>query len=141
MAQGNYGSKIDLSNAYFQKRVHPDDVKFNTSKTPFGGFTSQVMMQGDMNAAASFVIVIENLFHDEFGKFIWIYINNMFIFSNSFEERIEHVQHACKKLKEHKFYAYPKKIVFSAAKLDILGHMIEDKGIHPAPAKIRNIMD
>ena len=60
-------------------------------------------MQGDMNAPATFVRAIEDLFHDELGKFIWIYIDDIFIFSNSFEEHIEHVQHACRKLKEHKF--------------------------------------
>ena len=55
VAKGKYRSKIDLSNAYCQTRVHSDDVKYNPIKTPFGGFTSQVMMQGDMNAPATFV--------------------------------------------------------------------------------------
>ena len=69
VARGRFRSKIDLSDAYFQTRVHPDDVKYNTSiKTPFGGFTSQVMMQGDMNAPGTFVRTIEHLFHDELGK-------------------------------------------------------------------------
>jgi len=44
LARGRFPSKIDFSDAYFQTRVHPDDVKYNTIKTPFGGFTSQVMM-------------------------------------------------------------------------------------------------
>ena len=99
------------------------------------------MMQRDMNAPAIFVRVMEDLFHDELGKFIWIYIDDIFILSNSFKEHIEHVQHACRKLKEYKFYGNPKQSVFFAAKLDILGHMIDDNGIHPAPEKIRNIMD
>ena len=98
-------------------------------------------MQGDMNAPATFVRAMEILFHDELGKFIWIYIDDIFIFSNTFEEQIMHVKHACRKLKEHEFYANPKKSVLFAAKLDILGHMIDDKGMHPAPEKIRNIMD
>jgi len=50
VARGRFRSKIDLSDAYFQTRVHPDDVKYKTIKTPFGGFTSQVIMQEDMNA-------------------------------------------------------------------------------------------
>ena len=141
VAKRKYCSEIDLSDAYFRTRVHPDDVKYKTIKTPFGGFRSPVMMQGDMNAPAAFVRVMEDLFHNELGKFIWIYIDDIFIFSNSFEEHIEHVQHTCRKLKEHKFYANPKQSVFFAAKLDILGHMIDDKGIHPAPEKIRDIMD
>ena len=59
VARGKYRSKIDLSDAYFQTRVHLDQIKYNTIKTPFGGFTSQVMMQGDMNAPATFVRVMD----------------------------------------------------------------------------------
>ena len=109
VAKGKYRSKIGLSDAYFHTRVHPDDVKYNTIKTAFGGFTSQVMMQGDMNAPATFVRVMEDSFHNELGKFIWNYIDDIFIFSNSSEEHIEHVQHTCRKLKEHKFYANPRR--------------------------------
>ena len=58
-------------------------------------------MQGDMNTTATFVRVMEDLFHDELGKVIWIYIDDIFICNNSFEEHIEHVPHACRKLKEH----------------------------------------
>jgi len=68
VARGRFRSKIDLSDAYFQTRVHPDDVKYNTIKTPFGGFASQVMMQGDQNAPGTFMRTIEDLFHDELGK-------------------------------------------------------------------------
>ena len=72
VANSKYRSKIDLSNAYFLTRVPPNDVKYNTMNTPFGGFTSLVMMQGDMNAPATFGRVMENIFHDELSKFIWI---------------------------------------------------------------------
>ena len=94
-----------------------------------------------MNAPATFVKVMEDPFHAELGKFIWIYIDDIFIFSEGFEKHIEHLKHACKKLNKHKFYANPKKSVFFAAKLDILGHKIDDEGIHPAAGKIRIIMD
>ena len=58
MAKRRYCSKIDLSDAYFQTRVQTDEVKYNTIKTPFGGFTSQVIKQEEMNAPATFVRVV-----------------------------------------------------------------------------------
>ena len=134
-------SKIDLSEAYFQTRVHPDDVKYNTIKTPFGGFTSQVMMQGDMNAPGTFLRTMEDLFHDELGKNIWVYIDDIFVFSDTSEEHVKDVTNACSKLQNAGYYANPKKSVFFATKLDILGYMIDNDGIHPAPEKIRAIMD
>jgi len=141
VARGRFRSKIDLSDAYFQTTVHPDDVKYNTIKTPFGGFTSQVMMQGDMNAPGTFVRTMEDLFHDELGKTIWVYIDDIFVFSDTFEEHVKDITNACSKLQNPGYYANPRKSLFFATKLDILGHMIDDDGIHPAPEKIRTIMD
>jgi len=141
VARGRFCSKIDLRDAYFQMRVHPDDVKYNTIKIPFGGFTSLVMMEGDMNAPGTFVRTMEDLFHDELGKNIWVYIEDIFVFSDTFEEHIKDVKNTCSKLENSGYYANPKKSVFFATKLDILGHMIDDNGIHPAPEKVRTMID
>jgi len=141
LARGRFRSKIDLSDPYFQTRVPPDDVKYNTIKTPFGGFTGQVMMQEDMNAPGTFVRSMEDLFHDELGKNIWVYINDIFVFSDTFEEHIKDVTKACSKLQNAGYYANPKKSAFFATKLNILGHMIDDDGIIPAPEEIQTKMD
>jgi len=140
VARGPFRCKIDLKDSYFQTRVHPDDVKYNTIKTTFGGFTSPVVMQGDMNAAGTFVRTIEDLFHDELGKNIWVYINNIFVFSDTFEEHVKDITNTCRKLQNAGYYANPKKSIFFATKLDILGHMRDDDGIHPAPETIRTII-
>jgi len=140
-ARGWFCTKIDLSDAYFQTRVHPDDVKYNTIKTHFCGFTSQVIMQGDMNAPRTFLRTMENLFHDELGKNIWVYIDDIFVFSDTFEEHNKEVINTCSKLQNAGYYANPKQSVFFATKLDILGHIKVNDGIHPAREKIRTIFD
>jgi len=58
-----------------------------------------------------------------------------------FEEHVKDVTNACSKLQNAGYSANPKKSVFFATRLDILGHMIDDDGIHPAPEKVRTIMD
>jgi len=121
VARGKFRSKIDLSDAYFQTRVHPDDVKYNTIKTPFGSFTSKVMMQGDMNAPATFVRVMEDPFHKQPGDYVWVYIDDIFICSNTFKDHIQHVTAVCDKLRKAGFYANPKKSIFFAEKLENLG--------------------
>jgi len=141
VARGRFRSKIEISDAYFQTRIHPDNVKYKTIKTLFGRLTSQVMMQGDMNAPGTFVTTMEDLFHDQLGKNIWIYIDNIFDFSDTFEEHIKDVTNACSKLQNAGYYTNPKKSVFFATKLDIPGPKIDDDGIHPAPEKVPTIMD
>jgi len=114
VARGQFRSKIDLSDAYFQSRVHPDDVEYNTIRTPFGRFTSQVMMQGDMNAPGTFVRTIKELFHNKFGKNIWVYIDDICVFSDTFEEHVKEVVNACSKLQNPGNYANPKNSLFFA---------------------------
>ena len=84
---------------------------------------------------------MEDLFHDELGKNIWIYIDDIFVFSDTYEDHIKDLMNACNKLQDASYYANPRKSVFFARKLDILGHMINDDGIHPAPEKIRTVID
>jgi len=98
VSRGRFSRKIDLSNAYVQTRVNPDNVKYKTIKTRFSHFTSLVMMQGDMNPAGTFVRTMEDLFYDELGKNIWVYIDDILVFSDTFDENVNHVIKACSKL-------------------------------------------
>jgi len=45
-------------------------------------------MQGDMNTPAIYVRVMKDLFHRELGEYVWVYIDNNFIFSNTFKDQI-----------------------------------------------------
>jgi hypothetical protein len=55
VGRARFRSKIDLSDAYFQTRLDPESERYNSFKTPFGSFISRVMLQGDMNAPATFM--------------------------------------------------------------------------------------
>ena len=141
VGRAKFRSKRDLSDDYFQTRVHPDDEKYNTFKTPFGGFASRIMLQGDTNAPSTFMRVMETVLSEYLGKFVWVYIDDILIFSNTFEEHKMHIHLVCQKLKEAKLYANPRKSEFFAKALAILGHIIDDQGIHASPEKLRKIKD
>jgi len=61
-------TKLDLHSVSFHTRVQPDAMKYKTTKTPLGGLTCQVMIQGDMNAPGTFARTIEDVFHHELRK-------------------------------------------------------------------------
>jgi len=65
------------------------------------------MMQGDMNAAGTFASTMEDLFYDELGKNIWVYIDDIFVLSDTFEEHVTDVTNACIKLQNVGYYANP----------------------------------
>ena len=84
---------------------------------------------------------MEDLCHDGLGKNIWVYIDDILGFSDTFEEHVKSLTNTCSKLQNGGYYANPRKTVFFATKLDILGQRIDDDGMNPAPEKIRTIMD
>ena len=54
VARARFRSKIDLSNAYEQVRIEPEDVHKTGFATVFGTHESNVMQQGDCNAPGTF---------------------------------------------------------------------------------------
>src|SRR5205085_12575080 len=141
VGRAKYRSKIDLSNAYFQIRVHPKEERFNTIKTPFGAFACKIMLQGDTNAPATFMRVMEDALSDFLGEFVWVYLDDILIFSNTPEDHIRHVDLVCKKLKEVQLFNSRKRSIFFVDRLEILGHIIDDNGVQPMPEKIHRISD
>jgi len=139
MARARYRSKIDLSDAYFQTRVEPEDVWKNSFKSPFGGFVSEVMLQGDMNAPGTFMRIMSDLMADFLGKFVWVYIDDLLIFSNTEEDHLEHIAAICNKLEGAQFYASRKKSEFFAPRIEVLGRIIDDEGLKADPERIAKI--
>jgi len=87
------------------------------------------MQQGDKNAPSTFQNALNTLFQDELGIFVYIYINDIFIFRKSYKELVNHVRHVLKKLRDNQFYANWKKSQFLPEELSILGHVITRRGI------------
>ena len=82
---------------------------------------------------------MSDLFADYLGQFLWVYIDDILIFSNTEEDHLRHIAMVCDKLKQAQFYASRKKSEFFAKSIDVLGHVIDDEGLKPAPEKISKI--
>lgn len=141
VAKARYRSKCDISNAYELIRVEPEDVWKTAFSTIVGTFASNVMQQGDCNAPSTFQRFITHLFRDFIGKFVHAYLDDIFIFSDSIAEHQEHIQSVVNRLREEKMVLNPKKCDFFSKKMDCLGHIIDDQGIHADSSKMAQIMN
>ena len=119
--------------------IKPKDMRKTMFSTIFDTFQSQVIQMGDCNAPSTFQWLMTATFQDYIGKFIHVYLDDIFIFSNSLEEHIEHIIPALLQLREaHSFLSRSKVDVFSN-NVDFLGHVIDDKGIHTESDKMQHI--
>ena len=94
-----------MSNAYYQIRVESaDEIKNSITAGQFGAFQVKVMLQGDCNAPATMMRIMNTILSPYLGKFVWVYLDDILIFSNTYNDHLNHLQQIFKKLEENNFY-------------------------------------
>lgn len=139
VARAKYRSKIDMTDAYEQILVDIDDVWKTAFSTIYGTMVSYIMQQGDCNAPATFQRVMTSIFKDVIGIFVHVYLDDIFVYSNSLEDHEFHLEFVFKRLRENLLALTRYKLDLYAANMDCLGHMIDDRGIHAQTDKMEKV--
>ena len=139
VAKAWFCSKCDISNAYELIQVEPEDVWKTAFVTISGMFASNIMQQGNCNTPSTFQRFITHLLQDFVGKFVYADLDDIFIFSDTVEEHQEHIQLVVDWLCESRMVLNLKKWNFFSEKMDCLGHIIDDQGIHTDTLKMEQI--
>ena len=63
------------------------------------------MSFGLTNAPATFMRLMNSIFHEYLDKFVIIYIDDILVFSKTEEEHTEHLRLVLTKLRDHRLYA------------------------------------
>ena len=141
VAHAQYRSKLDMSKAYEQICVRPEDVPKTAFTTIFGMFMSLVMQQGDCNAPSTFQRLMTVVFREYISQFIYVYLGNIFIFSSTIEEHEKHLAMVFNKLCKAQLYLSQDKVDLYSQRMDCLSHIILDSGIHADANKMQKIWD
>jgi hypothetical protein len=141
VARAPFRTKLDMSDTYEQVRVEPEDVKNTAFSTIVGTFLSNVVQQGDCNAPATFQRLMTRIFRHCLGKFVYVYLDDIFIFSYSIEEHEAHLKVVFDILREQQLFLSAKKVDLYSAHMDCLGHRIDRKGLHADADKMKSVRD
>jgi hypothetical protein len=129
-------SSLDLQSGYWQIALSPEDMRKTAFNTHFGHYEYKVMCFGLSNAHATFQSLMNDIFKEEIGKFVVIYLDDILIFSDTPEEHIEHLRRVLERLRQHQLYTQLPKCEFGLSELKFLGHIIGEFGVKPDPAKV-----
>lgn len=135
LAGTKYFSKLDLRAGYHQIRMRPTDEEKTAFKTHHGHFQFRVMPFGLTNAPATFQCIMNEVFAPFLRKFVIVFLDDILIYSPSWEDHLKHIKLVLEKLRESQFYAKISKCSFGQTSIQYLGHIISDQGVATDPDK------
>ena len=116
-------STLDLAKGYWQIPMAPDSKEKTAFTTPFGLYEFEVMPFGLHNAPATFQRTMNHVLRDCRG-FSGAYIDDIVVFSKSWEEHIPHLREVFTQLEKAGFTVKVKKSRFENDTAHYLGPVI-----------------
>ena len=140
-AKGKIWGTIDMTNSFFQTRMHPDHVHLTAVNTPLGLYEWLVMPMGLKNAPAIHQRRVTAALRELIGKICHIYLDDIVIWSASLDEHERNVRAVLNALRTAKLYVNPDKTHLFCTEIDFLGHHISTRGIEADNKKVDRILN
>uniref|UniRef100_A0A5S6QEU5 Reverse transcriptase domain-containing protein n=1 Tax=Trichuris muris TaxID=70415 RepID=A0A5S6QEU5_TRIMR len=130
-------SKIDLTSAFAQIRVSPQDQQKTAIATPFGLYEYMRMPFRLHNADQIFQRLMDSVFQGL--PMVFVYIDDILVLSRSTQEHRADLQAVFKRLQKYRLTVRPDKCVFGKPQIQFLGFHLSDSGLTPLPDKVNDL--
>ncbi|KAG1930238.1 retrotransposable element [Pimephales promelas] len=134
-------SKLDLRNAYHLVRIRRGDEWKTAFNTPLGHFEYRVLPFGLVNAPAVFQALINDVLRDMLNIFVFVYLDDILIFSPSLQVHTQHVRQVLQRLLENRLFVKAEKCTFHAQSISFLGSIISAEGVSMDSSKVRAVTE
>jgi hypothetical protein len=96
---------------------------------------------GLKNAPTTFMRFMDDVLRPFTKYFVVVYLDDILIFSRTWEEHMQHIQQVLSTLRQHKLYSNLEKCSFGMNRFQYLGYIAAEHGVHVDPTKIQLISD
>lgn len=134
-------TRLDLRNAYHLIRIRAGDEWKTAFKTPLGHFEYLVMPFGLTNAPAVFQALVNDVLRDLLNRSVFVYLDDILIFSSCLEEHVIHIRQVLQRLLENKLYVKTEKCEFHMPSTRFLGFIVESGQVKADPEKVQAVVD
>ncbi|CAJ1960535.1 unnamed protein product [Cylindrotheca closterium] len=135
-----YFTKLDLTMMYYSFELDEPSKKLCTINTQYGLYQYNRMAMGLKPAPDFAQYYIEQTLRDLKQKGVEIYIDDVGLFSNSYEEHMALIQEVLQRLQAAGFKINPLKCEWCVQETDFLGHWLTPEGVKPWKKKIDAIL-
>ncbi len=134
-------TKLDLHSAYHLVRIREGDEWKTAFNTHTGHFEYLFMQFGLSNSQAVFQALVNDMLRDMVDRFVFVYLNDILIFSQNERDHVQHVRRVLQRLMENRLFAKVEKCQFHAWSVPFLGFILSPEGIRMDPAKVKAVAD
>ena len=137
--QPQFFSVLDCTQGFHQVPLNTDSRDKTAFITPMGKYRYKTMPQGMRNAPVVFQSLMDLVLRGIQFKYVMVYIDDICIFSNTFEQHLAHLEEVFTRLRSANLKLHPKKCKFAVQEVTYLGHVLSPEGIKPNPDKVKAI--
>lgn len=134
-------TSLDLRAGYHQICMEESDQHKTAFQTHSGHYEYKVMPYGVTGGPATFQHVMNTILAPLLRKCVVVFIDDILIYSTSWDEHLKHVAAVFELLHQHQFKVKLSKCLFAQKQLTYLGHVISAAGVATDPTKIINVQN
>ena len=135
-------STLDLKSGFHQVSIAEEDRPKTAFSIPGSGLWQwRVLPFGLINSPSVFERLMERVFSGLTFLILLIYLDDIIVYSKTFEEHLENLKVVFERLKESNLNLNPKNCNLLCNKVAFLGHEVSEHGIATDPAKIQAVKD
>lgn len=139
--EANWFSGLDLASGYWQVEMSKADREKTAFIIDGGLYEFNVMPFGLRNAPGTFQRLMNYVLRDLIGKFVAVYLDDIIIYSKTYEQHIDHLNQVFEALRTAGLKIKLKKCFFCLPEIEFLGHVVGRNGIKPDPKKVDKVLN
>lgn len=138
MGKSEYYTTLDLYSGFWQVPIREQDKELTAFIAPGHGlYEFNVLPFGFCNAPSTFQSLADKVFHGMKWKDVLIYLDDIVIFSETFEEHLEKLGKVFERLRQAGLTLKTTKCIFAEDEVKLLGHIVGINGIAADKEKLK----
>ena len=137
-----YFSVLDMKSGYHQIEIeesHKPRTAFTVGCLGFWEFNRLAFCL--VNSSATYQRVMENCLGELNTTICFIYLDDLIVFSDTFEEHLDRLEKVFDRLGSCNLKSSPKKCYFLQKRVKYVGHIVSSHGIEADPEKIAKVKE
>lgn len=128
-------SCVDLKSSFWQIPLDQETKHKAAFITQNGIYEWKRLPYGLANSPVSFQTLMTSILREMNWKSVLVYVDDILIFSENFDQHLEHLSQVFERLDKFNLRLQPKKCHFAVKRLKFLGHFISKNGVEVDPEK------